>query len=277
MTRAGCRRSRPVAATALSSLLLALVLGGCSSTPAEEPTAGPRPSIARACAGVARGTVSTRHLTSAATRRREPYVIYQPPGTTTGSRLRLLVLLHGASADVTQWLDVGVASTADCMGGRGEGDRTLIVLVDGSGVEHDRRGAPAPTERLVVDEILPAVRARYPHLEGRAGTGIGGISLGGGWAFEIAAHHPDLFSAVGGHSPTVALSAAEVETLARHDVRVWIDVGTSDPLRPRADREAAQLRAAHVATMTAHWVGAHDRRYWSQHVADYLRFYDRAW
>lgn len=272
----------------LGIAVLLVVLGACSSSPSE-PTAlaattvpttpdGPRPSTTKACPDVERGSVTTHHLRSAATHRTERYRIYQPPGTGADDRLRVLVLLHGAQADETQWLDVGITSAADCMGGRGERNNTLIVLVDGSTVERDRGADPAPIERLVVDEILPAVRKQYPNALGRNGTGIGGISLGGGWAIEIAAHHPDLFGAAGGHSPALGrLSADEILSLARHNTRLWTDVGTSDALRPRVDDQSERMRRAHVGVMSMHWDGQHDRRYWSQHTEDYLRFYAETW
>lgn len=261
------------ACTSGPSAPTALTLGSTTSAPA-----GPRPSIAKPCPGVKRGKVTTHHLDSAATHRRERYRIYEPPRTGTSDPVRILILLHGAQADDTQWLDVGITSAADCMGGRGERNNTVIVLVDGSTVERDRGADPAPTERLVVDEILPAVRRQYPHAAGRDGTGIGGISLGGGWAIEIAAHHPELFSAAGGHSPALGrLSGDEIAALASHNTRLWTDVGTSDALRPRVDEQSERMRRAGVAVMSMHWDGSHDRRYWSQHTEDYLRFYAQTW
>ena len=260
--------------------LLAAVTSSCangSSTSAQADD-GPRPAVPKVCPGAARGAVSTVRFSSEATRGPERYRVYQPPGTAPTDAMALLVLLHGASADETQWLDVGITSAADCLIASGEMKPMVIVVVDGSRVEQSRATAsPSPMERLVTDEILPAVRRTHPHLAGRAATSIGGISLGGGWALRIAAHRPDLFSAVGGHSPAAALDPAGVRSLAAADVRVWLDVGRSDGLAPRVAELAGRFRQAHVQAMVRSWPGSHDRRYWSQHTEDYLRFYAQLW
>lgn len=270
------RRFGPTTRAVAVLVGVGLASGGCSSARSSTFQNVARPSVARRCSGVPRGQVTTHHLSSAATDRSERFHIYQPPGATPNDRMGLLVLLHGGSADDTQWLDVGMASAADCMSGRGEIDKTLIVFVDGRAVERDHAKSPAPMERLVVDEILPRVRSLYPHLAGRTRTAIGGISLGGGWALRIAADNPELFSATGGHSPSVSLTDGERGSLGKHKVRVWIDAGRSDGVQVRAREEATDLRIAAAPVSFKQWNGGHDRRYWSQHTEDYLRFYDQS-
>lgn len=261
----------------LTGVAVAVGLVGCASVPATSPHVAQRPTMARDCTAVPRGSVTAHHLRSVATKQTERFQIYRPPGTTRGDPLRLLVLLHGATADDTQWLDVGIASAADCMAERGESDQTLIVLVDGSSVERDHTGSPAPMEQLVIDEILPEVHHLYPNLQGRSGTAIGGISLGGRWALQIAAHHPDLFEAAGGHSPTISLSATELESLVDSDVRIWLDAGQSDGLQRGIRTAYDRVQAAGGGAMVMQWSGQHDRHYWSQHTEDYLRFYNQTW
>ena len=80
---------------------------------------------------------------------------------------------------------------------------------------------------------------------------IGGISMGGFGAFDIALHHPGMFCAVGGHSPALWFEGGETapgafddaadfeandvvgtvqeDPEAFGDARVWIDYGTEDP------------------------------------------------
>ncbi len=261
----------------LAGVAVVAGLVGCASVPTTSPQIIQRPSIATDCEDAPRGSVTGHHLRSAATKQTERFQIYRPPGTSTSDRLRLLILLHGASADATQWLDVGIASAADCMAERGELDQTLIVLVDGSSVERNHSGSPAPMEQLVIDEILPQVHHLYPNLQGRSGTAIGGISLGGRWALEIAAHHPNLFEAVGGHSPTISLTANELEALVDNDVRIWLDVGRSDALQRGVRATYHRIQVAGGGAMVMQWDGRHDRRYWSQHTEDYLHFYNQTW
>ncbi len=266
-------RCGPVATLAFTTLLLSCSAPGSGrATPATT-----RPAVPQVCGGAPKGRTTTHHIQSAATGGTERYRVYETPGTTVDTPADLVILLHGAAADETQWLDVGITSSADCLAA-GEGlDPLVIVLVDGSSVESARAEGVAPMEGLVVDEILPAVRRSRPHLAGRDGTSIGGISLGGGWALRIVAHRPDLFSAVGGHSPAATLTPDEARSLGDQRVRVWLDVGRADAL----DAKVADLQVAlgrfDVDPMVMRWQGGHDRRYWSDHTEDYLRFYAHLW
>lgn len=240
---------------------------------------GPGASEPPLCPSAQQGTVLARSLTSTATEGVEQLRIYVPPRFENAAAgvVPLLVLLHGSSADETQWIDVGVATAADCLIGTGEIQPMMIVTVDGGRVDGDGDGSPPPMERFVADEVLPYLRTRYPQLGGRSATSIGGISRGGGWALRIAADRPDLFSAVGGHSAAGDLTDVELGSLASHDVRLWLDVGHQDRLGPRVRRLAARVRSLGYGVLVMGWDGGHDRRYWSHHVEDYLRFYGRAW
>lgn len=248
-----------------------------SGPPSSESRSGPQPAEPQVCEGVPKGRITVHHLQSEATGRRERYRTYQSPTFRPSEPAALLVLLHGAGADETQWLDVGITSAADCLAASGELGPTLIVLIDGSSVEGDRTDASPPMERLVTDEVIPTVRQAHPNLSGRADTSIGGISIGGGWALTIAAHRPDLFAAVGGHSPAAQVSDEDARALRAEGLRVWLDVGDGDGLADRVTTIESTLRGAGIDPMVLRSSGVHDRRYWSQHTEDYLRFYLRLW
>ena len=221
----------------------------------------------------------TRSFASVVTGGQERLRVYIPPGFESVERgsLPLLVLLHGSTADETQWTDVGVAGAADCLIGSGEIKPILIVAVDGSRVESQDDTTPPPMERFITDELLPYLRAGYPQLGGRARTSIGGISRGGEWALRIAADRPDLFSSVGGHSPGTSLTLEQQRALADHDVRVWLDVGDRDGLRHGVQDLVASFHSIGYGAQFMMPAGGHDRRYWSEHVEDYLRFYSHDW
>jgi enterochelin esterase-like enzyme len=269
----------------MAAALLGLMVA-CSPDPGPEAEGGSVPSAPVAlpadppqCPLAEEGTVLARSITSATTGGVEHLRIYVPPGferAEPGS-VPLLLLLHGGAADETQWIDVGIASAADCLIAAGEIEPLMIVTVDGTRVEDQTHGRQPPMERFVADEILPYLHAGYPNLGGRATTSIGGISRGGAWALRIAADRPELFSAVGGHSPTTSITNDQLRSLATHQIRLWLDVGNRDRLQPRVQRLAASIRSVGYGVMSMGWDGGHDRRYWSLHVEDYLRFYGRAW
>jgi enterochelin esterase-like enzyme len=123
---------------------------------------------------------------------------------------------------------------------------------------------------------------------------IGGISMGGFGAFDIARQAPVRFCAVGGHSAAVWTAAGDTapgafddaEDFAGHDLvaaarargrapwgtaRLWLDGGTADPFRPGDTALATAL-----GIPLRHWPGGHDSAYWHAHYGRYLRFYASA-
>jgi predicted esterase len=199
-----------------------------------------------------------------------------------GSRGRpLLVLLHwrGGSADrlLSNELFAGLA---------GLGSRAPVVLMPsdrtGGSFWHDRRDGR--WAHYVVDEAIPAAVRRLHADPSR--VAMGGTSMGGFGALDIARLWPGRFCAVGAHSPAIFTTAGATMTgafdgaadFARHNLLalrpsyghtpVWIDVGTEDRFR------AADVQLARELGVTAHvWPGKHGTRYWRSHMAQYLRFY----
>jgi Predicted esterase len=142
---------------------------------------------------------------------------------------------------------------------------------------------------MVLREAIPAGLART----GARKVAIGGISMGGFGALELAARQPLRFCAVGGHSPALWLRAADTAPGAFDDAA---DFRRNDLLsvakrraclrQPRVDRRrnrrsvpcgrrgtgtpvAATGRAGRLHV----WPGGHDDAYWRRHMAQYLRFY----
>jgi S-formylglutathione hydrolase FrmB len=149
----------------------------------------------------------------------------------------------------------------------------------------------------VLREAIPRA-VRELHAD-PARVAIGGISMGGYGAFDVAAQAPPgHFCAVGGHSPAFWLTGGQTAPGAfddaadfeRHSVyryvqshdepfgstRLWIDRGDRDPFVPYIAPIVQELRAR-GARITSHvWPGEHEGDYWRRHMARYLRFYARA-
>jgi S-formylglutathione hydrolase FrmB len=195
-------------------------------------------------------------------------------------RRPLLVLLHwrGGSPDMllSNELFAGLAA----LGARAP----LVVMPYGGGSSffHNRRDGRWAS--YVVNEVIPAAVKRFGADPSR--VAIGGTSMGGFGALDIARLWPGRFCAVGAHSPAIFTSARATmagsfdgpRDFARHDLLalgpsygrtpVWIDVGTRDRFR------AADVRLAGELGVRAHvWPGKHGSRYWRDHMAQYLRFY----
>jgi poly(3-hydroxybutyrate) depolymerase len=192
----------------------------------------------------------------------------------------LLVLLHGRGAHPDDFLRDGKLQQAL----RTLGSKAPSVVIPSCSDHcywHDRNDGAwgAYVLRKVIPAALRRLRADPRHV------GVGGISMGGFGALDLARIAPNRFCAVGGRSAAMWRAAGEAapgafddaEDFARHDVihlpfayrgPLWIDVGTDDPFRS-ADEEFARTHHARLHV----WPGSHDWSYWNAHWADYLRFY----
>jgi len=193
-------------------------------------------------------------------------VIVPPDAGPEGER-SLLVFLHGRGGDEGTFND---AVFRGLPGLRGR--RAAVVAFPAGGVHgywHDR--AEGDWESWVIDEAIPLVVRRFGINPRR--LAIGGISMGGFGAYNIALHNPGRFCAVGGHSaalwfeggetaPGAFDSAADFERNdvveavqsdpdAFGDTRVWNDYGSEDPFRPYNEGFVAALEAGD-AGLSAH-------------------------
>lgn len=201
-------------------------------------------------------------------------------------RRPLLVFLHGRGPDGQESNATGEFLHAlDRLGARAP----AVVFPSGAEASYWHRRASGDWGRYVLDEVIPEAIRRL-HADPRR-VAIGGISMGGFGAFDVARLRPSRFCAVGGHSAALWLSGGasapgafdDAEDFARHDViaiarahgrsawggaRLWLDGGSEDPFRAGGEALAAAL---HIRMR--HWPGAHEGDYWRAHFGSYLRFY----
>jgi S-formylglutathione hydrolase FrmB len=194
----------------------------------------------------------------------------------------LLVLLHGRSMPPN-----GLLSDAFFRELRRLGPRAPVVLFPDGGDHsywHNRRDGPWGS--YVLREAIPDAILRFDADGSR--VAIGGVSMGGFGALDLARLAPQRFCAVGAHSAALWLTGGstpagafdDAADFARHDVisspfpfhgPVWIDVGRSDPfLASDGEFAAAHHLRFHV------WPGGHGDSYWAKHLRAYVRFYAQA-
>jgi S-formylglutathione hydrolase FrmB len=215
-----------------------------------------------------------------------------PPNVGPKGERSLLVFLHGRGGYEGTFNDAVFRGLPSLHGRRGP-----IVAFPAGGVHgywHDR--ADGDWGSWVMDEVIPLVVRRFgidPHR-----LAIGGISMGGFGAYDIALKNPGRFCAVGGHSPALWFDGSETAPGAfddaadfeRNDVveavqtdpeafgntRIWNDYGDEDPFRVYDEGFVAALEAGN-ANLSAHsWPGAHEGGYWDSHWPAYQRFYVNA-
>jgi S-formylglutathione hydrolase FrmB len=237
-----------------------------------------------------RGAMVLRYtIDSPLTHQKLPQAAVEPAGG--GAGRPLLVFLHGKGTDQESNL-VSEMFAALARLGRRAPDIVFPYGGDDS-YWHDR--ADGAWGRYVTEEVIPQAVRRL-HADPRR-VAIGGLSMGGFGAYDIARLHPGAFCAVGADSAALWREGGETapgafddgEDFARHDEigaarsgtwngasRLWLDVGTSDPFRS-ADTEFVQALRDHGERVSFHvWPGGHESSYWHRHWSDYLRFYASA-
>jgi enterochelin esterase-like enzyme len=228
-----------------------------------------------------------------------PYRIYLPPDYLQAPRKRypVLYMLHGAGGNYTEWSDSYLPEQTDRMIVAGDIPPMIVVMPDDGGQTYWAnwsQGGPRWGDYLTED-VVSLIDQRYRTLPVPASRAIGGLSMGGLGALNLAFQHPEVFGVVGAHSPSVrlepdpALWFLDGQTfwdnnpiwLVQHrsgleSLKIWLDVGTEDVWLPN-------IEAVHTAIidegLQADWhvfEGPHEAEYWIEHVPDYLRFYGAA-
>ncbi|MBI2892408.1 MAG: esterase [Deltaproteobacteria bacterium] len=146
--------------------------------------------------------------------------------------------------------------------------------------------AAAQFDRFVTAELVPRLRRELPVAQGREGTGIDGVSLGGIHALLIGLEHPETFGAVGGMQPAIRGRIAELVTLAgrggdgqaRHALgqRIRLMSSTGDRFRGLVLDLSDRLRSASVRHDVLITPGPHDY-VWNRGpgAIEMLLYYDR--
>ena len=167
-----------------------------------------------------------------------------PPGAPPKDR-PLVVFLHGRGEDERSYLIEPMFEALSDLRSRAP----VMVFPSGgdSSYWHDRESGAWGS--YVLDEVIPDVVERFDIDPDQ--IAIGGISMGGFGAFDIARLDPERFCAAAGHSPVIWETASETadgafdnaDDFERNDVitiagsepnpyddmRVWLDAGDDDP------------------------------------------------
>lgn len=300
------RKLARILVLATVALLAAAACGPVAASPVTA-TVAPVPRAAtpqilddtvRPEASRAEGTVEQDRFDSVLLGRTMPYWLYLPDGyERSARRYPVLYMLHGMAGSYDEWRSYGIFDAADRLIRSGSIAPLIIVLPQGDREYWvDHAGGGAAWGRYTAQELVAAVDSRYRTIPQRSGRAIGGISMGGHGAFQLALNYPDTFGVVGAHSialrrassaPTFFGDATEyadrdpmalvrTRTPLARSLQLWVDIGDQDPWAPLARQFHGELEQLGIQHDWREWRGDHSATYWKQHLDDYLRFYDTA-
>jgi enterochelin esterase-like enzyme len=241
------------------------------------------------------GTLHHERFYSRTRQRIAGMLVYTPPGVESGAERRypVLVVLTGTPGDEKDWTSGGGFAEVIFDNLIAEGRMTpAIVAMHPSDVDpraHVRRGDDnlSQLERIIVEEVVPIVRQRYPVKADAASWGIAGLSLGGEFAMYVGLRHPDLFGSLGSISGSLVVGADPEEALpsmdqrfspalARPDVArnyktIWVGCGNTDPVCRGSRVLAERLGAAKVAHTWREYTGGHQMPVFRRELVDFLQ------
>lgn len=226
------------------------------------------------------------------------YRIYLPPDylTAPGRHYPVMYMLHGTGGNYTEWSDSFLPEQIDRMISGKLIQPMIVVMPDDGESTYWANWDNGPRwGDYVVDDVVGTIDQRYRTLTQPSDRAIGGLSMGGLGALNLALQHPDVFGVVGAHSPSVRLTPDPSlwfltgENFWEHNpiwlaqnasgvdgLRIWLDAGSDDVWLPNIESVHTALVDNGLQVDWHEYPGPHEAEYWIEHVPDYLRFYSGA-
>lgn len=192
---------------------------------------------------------------SACMQREVGYNIYLPPEYDAHPERRYSVVyfLHGARGNEQTGARLASVMQRELEAGRV--GPVVWVYVNGGPYSgyRDWPDSYVRAETMLLEELMPAIEARYRVRTDRAGRAICGYSMGGNGSVRIATKYPDRFCAVAsiagafgrgderGGTDTVFHWARQNAEQLRNRFPMWFFVGAKDPLKAHQARFFAVL------------------------------------
>lgn len=214
------------------------------------------------------------------------YHAYLPPCYgLDGRSYPVLYLIHGSIQTDSHWADLGLAKLLDQAIQQKRYPPFIAIMPYSDTWGNITSGGPRSIEAITVDELIPYIDSHYCTWAVQDGRQIGGISRGGYWALMIAFRHPDLFTAVAGHSShlrpeTDSATYNPLSTYATADLshlHIWLDWGERDFLRTGQQKLDQLLTEANIPHDTHIFGGNHSDAYWAVHLQEYLDWHASFW
>ena len=228
--------------------------------------------------------------------------LFLPTGWESMEKMPLLTLLHGVYGSHWAWAFKGGAHiTAQQMIDSGE-IRPLAIAMPSDGLWREGSGYlphnTADYESWIVEDVPAAVIENCPAVSAGSKRFISGLSMGGYGALRLGAKYPARYAGISAHSSITDFQQLEkfvVEPLADYPLAEtdglsafqWLeknaaallplrfDCGVDDLLIEENRALHRRLDEAGIAHSYEEFPGEHSWPYWTEHLRDTLRFFDR--
>ncbi|MBE0538052.1 MAG: hypothetical protein IH624_20510 [Phycisphaerae bacterium] len=175
---------------------------------------------------------------------RRKMLVYTPPGYSSDHKYPVLYLLHGIGGDEREWQRLcSPEHILDNLLADGKVQPMIVVMPNGRAQVNDRAEgnvfATAPAfaafEGDLLNDVIPAIEAKYSVIPDREHRALAGLSMGGGQSLNFGLGHLDVFAWVGGFSsaPNTKPAAELVPdpAAAREKLKLlWLACGNKDGL-----------------------------------------------
>jgi enterochelin esterase-like enzyme len=253
-----------------------ITLGPDDKAAFDEPPAG----ITAKREGIAHGKLEMIEYDSKTVGTKRKMQVYTPPGYSADRKYPVLYLLHGIGGDETEWQRFATPDVLlDNLIADGKAVPMIVVMPNGRAQKDDRAGpnamATAPAfavfERDLLDDVIPAIQARYSTQTNREHRALAGLSMGGGQSLNFGLTHLDTFAWIGGFSsaPNTKRPTDLVPdpASAREQLKLlWLSCGNKDGLIGISQGMHAYLKEKGVPHIWHVDGNGHDATHWRNNL-----------
>ncbi len=211
--------------------------------------------------------------------------VYTPPGYSKDKKYPVLYLLHGIGGDETEWQRFASPNVLlDNLIADGKAVPMIVVMPNGRAQKNDRAEgnvmstAPAfaKFERDLLDDVIPAIEARYSVQPDREHRALAGLSMGGGQSLNFGLAHLDTFAWIGGFSSAPNTKPPEQlladPAAATKELKLlWLACGNKDGLIRISQGVHAYLKEKGVPHVWHVDGNAHDPTEWKNNLYHFVQ------
>jgi len=212
-------------------------------------------------------------------------LVYTPAGYTTDVKYPVVYLLHGIGGDEEEWHTHGSPEVIlDNLIADKKAVPMIVVFPNGRARPNDRAegniyGASpafANFEFDLLNDLIPAVQAKYSVNTNRESRALAGLSMGGGQSLNFGLAHLDTFAWIGGFScaPNTKTPEQLVPDPAKATAMLkllWISGGDHDGLITYGQRTHAYLKKMNVPHIWQVDYGAHEFPVWKRDLYQFAQ------